>query len=280
MLFASPGEGISQPAPPRLAQLLLVFMAYSLTGWLGLCVPFESERVTLFWLPSGIALAAFYRWSPRLWPAVFVAALLLQISSGANLITNLVLATGNTLAPLCALWLLRPARCNPAQLHRTNTLCFLLLGTLGMLVSASIGGFSLNYYNQGSFESGFYTALIWWMGDSLGVFLAAPLLININRTNLDKVLQRKLDFFIVFTLSLAVGLFCFPLNNFDGSFHLPIVFTSFVCVAWAALSFGLLGSGLTTIGFSFLAIWSTVNQLGPFSLPSQQLSYWVIWIYT
>jgi diguanylate cyclase (GGDEF)-like protein/PAS domain S-box-containing protein len=279
MLFASPGEGISQPNPPRLAQLLMVFLAYSLTGWLGLCVPFESDRVTLFWLPSGIALAAFYRWSPHLWPAVFVAALALQISSGANLTTNLLLATGSTLAPLCALWLLRRAHCNLTQLHRANTICFLLLGALSMLVSATIGGFSLNHYNQGSLESGFYTALVWWMGDSLGVFLAAPVLININQVNIDKVLGRKLDFFIVFAVSLLVGLLCFPLNDFQNALHLPIVFTSFVCVAWAALSFGLLGCALTTIGFSFLAIWSTVNQLGPFALPSQQLSYWVIWIY-
>lgn len=279
MLFASPGEGISQPNPPWLAQLLMVFLAYSLTGWLGLCVPFEDDRVTLFWLPSGIALAAFYRWSPRLWPAVFAAALVLQISSGANLITNLVLATGNTLAPLSAIWLLHRANCNLTQLHRANTICFLTLGALGMLVSATIGGFTLNFYNQGSLESGFYTALIWWMGDSLGVFLAAPLLINISRANLDKVLQRKLDFFIVFTVSLLVGFLCFPFNDFQNGTHLPIVFTSFVCVAWAALSFGLLGCALTTIGFSFLAIWSTVNQLGPFALPTQQLSYWVIWIY-
>jgi len=279
MLFASPGEGISQPNPPRLAQLLMVFLAYSLTGWLGLCVPFADDRVTLFWLPSGIALAAFYRWSPNLWPAVFVAALTLQISSGADLTTNLLLATGSTLAPLFALWLLRRASCNLTQLHRANTICFLILGSSGMLVSATIGGFSLNHYNHGSLESGFYTALVWWMGDSLGVFLAAPLLININQINIDKVLGRKLDFFIVFAVSLLVGLLCFPFNDFQNGIHLPIVFTSFVCVAWAALSFGLLGCALTTIGFSFLAIWSTVNQLGPFSLASQELSYWVIWIY-
>lgn len=279
MLFASPGEGISQPNPSRLAQFLMVFLAYSLTGWLGHCVPFENDRVTLFWLPSGIALAAFYRWSPHLWPSVFAAALTLQTFSGSDLVTNLLIASGGTLAPLAALWLLRRAKCNLNQLHRTNTACFLLLGAVGMLVSAIIGGFTLNNFNQGSFESGFYTILVWWMGDSLGVFLATPLLVNINRTNIDKVLSRKLDFVVVFATSLLVGLACFPLNNFTNGLHLPIVFTSFVCVAWAALSFGLLGCALTTIGFSFLAIWSTVNELGPFHLPSQQLSYWVIWLY-
>lgn len=280
MLFASPGEGISKPNPPRLTQFLLVFLAYSLTGWLGICVPFESDRVTLFWLPSGIALAAFYRWSPHLWPAVFAAALSLQVYSGATLPVNLLLSTGNTLSPLFVLWLLRRANCNLTRLHRANTICFLLLGALGMLISACIGGFSLNHYNQGSFDDGLYTTLIWWMGDSLGVFLATPLLTNFNRASLDKMLQRKLDFFVVAAVSFAVGLCCFPLNNLDNNLHLPIVFTSFVCVAWAALSFGLLGCAFTTIGFSFLAIWSTVNQLGPFSLPSQQISYWVIWIYS
>ncbi|WP_323816317.1 EAL domain-containing protein [Cellvibrio sp. NN19] len=279
MLFAAPGEGFSPSKPSWLVQLIVVFAAYSLAGWLGLCVPFEDDRVTLFWLPSGIALAAFYRWSPRLWPAVFAAALLLQISSGANLATNLILTSGNTLAPLCTLWLLRRACCDLTQLHRANTASFLMSSSLGMLVSATIGGFTLNFYEQGSFENGVYTALIWWMGDSLGVFLATPLLVNLNRANLDKALRHKVDFFIVCTTSLVVGLCCFPLNNFDNNLHVPIVFTSFVCVAWAALAFGLFGSALTTVGFAFLAIWSTVNQLGPFALPSQQLSHWVIWIY-
>jgi len=78
---------------------------------------------------------------------------------------------------------------------------------------------------------------------------------------------------------LLIGLLCFPLNNIYNNIHLPIVFISFVCVAWAALTFGLLGCALTTIGFSFLAIWSTVNQLGPFFLLPPLLNYWVIWIY-
>lgn len=279
MLFASPREGISQPHPPRLAQLLIVFLAYGLTGWLGLCVPFENDKVTLFWLPSGIALAAFYRWSPHLWPSVFSAALLLNLYSGTSLPVNLAIAAGNTIAPLVTVWLLRRAHCDITRLHRTNTLCFLLLCALGMLISAVVAGTVLSFYHHGNLESAFHTAIVWWMGDSLGVFLAAPLLTNINRTNIDKALSRKLDLFVIITVSVLVGLLCFPFNDIQNGAHLPIVFISFVCVAWAALSFGLLGCALTTIGFSFLAIWSTVNHLGPFFLPTTQLSYWVIWIY-
>jgi diguanylate cyclase (GGDEF)-like protein/PAS domain S-box-containing protein len=280
MLFASHREGISQPNPLRLAQLIVVFLAYYLSGWLGLCVPFENDKVTLFWLPSGIAVAALYRWSPKVWPAVFIAALALNLSSGANWTVNILLTLGNTLAPLFTVWLLKQTNCNIQQLNRTNTAYFLLLCSLGMLVSATIGGITLSLYYHNNLDSAPLTGLVWWMGDSLGAFLAAPLLINISRRSIDKILIRKFDFFIVFAISLIVGLLCFPLNEFHNNIHLPIVFTSFVCAAWAALTFGLLGCALTTLGFSFLAIWSTVNQLGPFFLSDIQLSYWVIWIYT
>jgi diguanylate cyclase (GGDEF)-like protein/PAS domain S-box-containing protein len=279
MHFASPGEGISQPNPPRLAQLLIVFLAYSLTGWLGLCVPLENDQVTLFWLPTGVALAAFYRWSSLMWPAVFLAALLIQFLNGVSLASSLILATGGTFAPLFTAWLLRHAQCDLTRLNRSNTLRFMLLGASGILISALSSGFTLTS-DTGSFTDGLYIALICWMGDSLGVFLITPFLININNVNLNRVLERRLDFFTIMVISLLVGLLCFPLNNFEGDIHLPIVFTSFVCVAWAALAFGLLGCALTTIGFAFLAIWSSVNHLGPFSLPSQELGYWVIWIYT
>ncbi len=280
MLSASSAEGVAQTKPSWLARLILVFLAYSLTGWLGLCVPFENDKVTLFWLPSGIAIAALYRWSLNLWPGVFLAALALNLYTGASLLTNLSIATTSTLAPVISVLLLRWAKCNITYLHRANTLCFLTLGSMGMLVSAIGGGLALSAHQHQSLETTAFIVLVWWMGDSLGVFLATPLLANINQAHINKIRTRSLDFIIVFAISLIVGVLCFPLNNYADNIHLPIVFTSFVCVAWAALSFGLLGSALTTMGFSFLAIWSSVHHLGPFALPDWQLSYWVIWIYS
>lgn len=280
MLSASSAEGVSQAKRSWLARLTLVFLAYSLTGWLGLCVPFENDKVTLFWLPSGIAVAALYRWSLNLWPGIFFAALTLNLFTGSSLLTNLSIATTSTLAPIASVLLLRWAKCNITHLHRTNTLCFLTLGSLGMLISAVGGGLALSTHLHQPMETTLLMILVWWMGDTLGVFLATPLLANINQIHIDKIRSRSLDFIIVFAISLIVGVLCFPLNNYGDNIHLPIVFSSFVCVAWAALSFGLPGSALTAMGFSFIAIWSSVHHLGPFALPDWQLSYWVIWIYT
>lgn len=273
------GKGFPPLGKPRHVQFILVLLAYFLTGWLGLLVPFENEKVTLFWLPSGIALAAFYRWSPKLWPSVFLAALLINCTNSTDHLMNILLAAGNTLSPLATLWLLRHFKCDLYRLNRTNTVYFLIIGALGMTVSALVGGALLGLQHNLPLDKAAYIALAWWMGDSLGVFLAVPLLVNANKDYIDKVSARKVDFLIVISVSLIVGLICFPLNSFDNGNHLPIVFTTFVCIAWASLWFGLFGSGVTTIGFCFLAIWSAVNQWGPFVLSDMTLSFWLIWGY-
>ncbi|RYZ31346.1 MAG: hypothetical protein EOP49_39115, partial [Sphingobacteriales bacterium] len=125
-----------------------------------------------------------------------------------------------------------------------------------------------------------YTFLAWWMGDSLGAMLAAPFLIGLNVENLSKLFEKRIETLCIFAISFFVALVCFPLNNVGNNLHLPIVFTSFICVAWAALRLGLVGSALCTIGFSFIAIWSTVHQLGPFTATALPISYYLIWLYS
>jgi diguanylate cyclase (GGDEF)-like protein len=255
-------------------------LAYIFTGWLGLNVPFEAGKVTLFWLPSGIAVGALYRWSSKIWPGIFIGALLINLWAGAPLFTNVIIAAGNTLGPLATLFLLRRFNCHLHNLQRPTALIFLATVSVGMLIPAAIGGTAVMLVNNISFENArFAIYLPWWMGDSLGILLAAPLLINITDANSHKLLAQKNSVFLALLASFAVAFLCFPFNNFENH-ALPIVFTTFVCVAWSALAFGLLGGALSTIGFSFIAIWSTVHHLGPFNFSDIRINYWLIWIYT
>lgn len=280
MPFARSAEEPPKTASVKLTQFLILSLAYFSTAWLGLLVPFENEKVTLFWLPSGIAAAAFYRWGAKLWPSVFIAALLINMTTGNNYVTNLLLSIGSTLSPLLTVWLLRRFHCDLTRLNRRNTFRFLLFSALGMTISALIGSSILGIQHQLSLQASAHIGLAWWMGDSLGVFLVMPFLVNMNRDYLDKVKTSKLTFTLVISVSLVIGLICFPLNNFDTNSHLPIVFTSFICIAWATLRFGLFGSAITTIGFCFMAIWATVNNWGPYALPSNMtLSFGLIWVY-
>lgn len=262
-------------------RLLLIIAAYTFTGWLGLQVPFVTDKVTLFWLPSGIAVAALYRWSFKLWPGVFIAALIINFLVGsASLSTNLIISAGNTLGPLAGALLLRIFAYDTNKLSHTSALIFPLLAGVCMLIPAITGTAALVVLHDVPAENGLNIFLAWWMGDSLGVLLVSPLLIYISTSNLRALQHQKFQVFLTFSISFIVGLICFPLNKLLSGSHLPIVFISFVCVAWAALSLGLLGTALTTLGFSFLAVWSTVNHLGPFSAHKLNASYWLIWTYT
>jgi integral membrane sensor domain MASE1 len=54
------------------------------------------------WPPSGIALAALLLYGVRLWPAVWVAALLANLDIGSPWLPACAIATGNTLEALAA----------------------------------------------------------------------------------------------------------------------------------------------------------------------------------
>jgi diguanylate cyclase (GGDEF)-like protein/PAS domain S-box-containing protein len=278
MQLVPPEQGTSKPGITRLIRILIIIFAYVTTGWLGLCVPFAIAKITLFWLPSGIAIAALYRWSINIWPGIFLGALIVNLLTGGSLTSNAIIAVGNTLGPIATLLLLRRFNCQISALHHANALCFFLIATLSMLIPAAVGGLALISTNVAGMDH--YTFLAWWMGDSLGALLAAPFLIGVTKENVTKFLNQKAETLAIFSISFVVALICFPLNNFGNDLHLPIVFTSFICVAWAALRLGLLGSALCTIGFSFIAIWSTAHNLGPFTEVDAHVSYYLIWLYS
>ncbi len=280
MQLAPPKLGILVPDSSRLIRIAILMSAYALTGWLGLSVPFAASKVTLFWLPTGIAIAALYRWSIHVWPGIFLGALIVNTYIGAGLATNFMIAFGNTLGPVVALLLLKYFKCQITSMHRANALCFFMIAITSMLIPAAIGCISLittteiPNINQ-------HTLLAWWMGDSLGALLAAPFLIGITTDSVANLRNQKAETLAILAVSFLVALICFPFNNFGGDdLHLPIVYTGFICVAWAALRLGLLGSAICTIGFSFMAVWSTVNGLGPFSVTDIHISYYLIWLYS
>src|SRR5256885_12493514 len=64
---------------PYLTRLLLVFVAYSIGGTLGLAVPFTNGNVSPVWPPAGIALAAILFWGYGMWPGIALGAFLVNL---------------------------------------------------------------------------------------------------------------------------------------------------------------------------------------------------------
>ena len=88
-------------------RFVVVIVAYVAFGQLGLTGPYKSSIATLLWLPSGIAVGAFMCWGRVTIPAIFIAAMSVELSLGIPLVPSFSIAIGNTLAPLCTAFLLK-----------------------------------------------------------------------------------------------------------------------------------------------------------------------------
>jgi integral membrane sensor domain MASE1 len=84
----------------RLRGLLLfiaVAAAYVGAGKLGLSLAVVHPSATAVWAPTGIVLAAFLRLGYGVWPAIFIAAFLVNVTTAGSIATSIGTALGNTL---------------------------------------------------------------------------------------------------------------------------------------------------------------------------------------
>src|SRR3954469_16065152 len=93
-----------------LVQLGVVAAAYYIAAKLSLRISLVGGVVTPIWPPTGIAVVALLGFGLRVWPAVTLAALLVNLPINDAAGSAVLIAAGNTASPLLAAWLLRVSR--------------------------------------------------------------------------------------------------------------------------------------------------------------------------
>src|SRR5213595_3030062 len=78
---------------------------YFIAGKLGLMLASLHASASPVWPPAGIALAGSLLLGYRAWPAVFIGAFLVNVTTAGNVATSFAIATGNTLEALVGAWL-------------------------------------------------------------------------------------------------------------------------------------------------------------------------------
>ncbi len=260
-------------------RLIFLALAYFVTGWLGLKMPYGDQHITLVWLPTGIAMAALLRWGGSVWPGVYIGSFLVNLSIGAPWPVALGIAVGNTLAPLVtAQWLER--RAFQPEFHRQHDVgLFITAACLGMMVSATGGVAILNLSGLMPLEATPSAWLSWWMGDSVGVLLAAPLLLSLTRKNIARLSRDRRALLLWLMFAVPVAWFAFGQDYEKLGRSLPLAFLTLPLFAWAALRFGVTGSALAGLGFSLVAAWSTAMGHGTFAIPDPHTSLFLLWAY-
>jgi len=172
-------------------RLLLIYTAlpvsYIITGRLGLFLAVSPGYATAVFLPAGIAITAMFMAGSATLPATFFSSLLLNVWIGYSLTHHfdttsvgvaLIIALASVLQAAFGGAVLRKALGYPAPLDNPrDLLLFLLLSPIFCLTSAScsLGGMlALGAVQREELAVNWMT---WWIGDTLGVLVALPLML-------------------------------------------------------------------------------------------------------
>ncbi|HTO74841.1 MAG TPA: EAL domain-containing protein [Thermoanaerobaculia bacterium] len=261
-----------RPTPAVIAALTVVYFA---AGKLGLTLAFLNASATPVWPPTGIALAALLLLGFRVWPAIFVGAFFVNLTTAGGIGSSLGIAAGNVLEALLGAWLVqRFAGGRHAFDRPRNVFKFSLLAGLGAtMVSASIGVATLAFSGLARPADDPSIWLTWWLGDATGAMVVTPALVLWYTRPASPWARRRFpEAAGLFVLLLAVGGLVFggllptPNKNY------PLEFLCLPLLVWAAFRFGQREAALASLVLAALAIVGTRAGLGPFQEASRNES--------
>src|SRR6201982_810091 len=96
---------IHSPPSSGLPVIGILAILYFVAGKLGLMLASLHASASPVWPPAGIALAALLLLGYRAWPAIFIGAFLVNVTTAGTAATSFAIATGNMLEALAGAWL-------------------------------------------------------------------------------------------------------------------------------------------------------------------------------
>src|SRR5438105_1114573 len=252
---------------PGLPVIGILTVVYFIAGKVGLMLAFLHASASPVWPPAGIALAALLVFGYRVWPAIFVGAFLVNVTTAGNVATSLAVASGNTLEAVCGAWLVNRFAGGTTVFDRPQGVFkFALAAVVSTIISPAFGVTSLALAGFADWTNYGAIWLTWWLGDTTGDLLIAPLIIlwsiaSKRRWNRREAVEVGLLLLLLFVLSEAVfcGWLTIPARNYPFPF---VVFGPIVI--WMAFRFAQRETATGIFILSAFAIWGTVHGFGPF----------------
>ncbi|MEV4937294.1 MASE1 domain-containing protein [Streptomyces zaomyceticus] len=239
---------------------LAVAVCYYVAGRLGLMGRLVVEGVvfTPIWPPTGVAVAALLLLGARVWPGIALGSFLVIASLTTPGPTTVVTVVSNTVAPLCAVLLLRRAGFRHDMARLRDGLSLVFLGGFGAMMISATAGVGLQVAKSSLDKSEFWPVwLAWWVGDTMGVLLVAPLvLVLAGSAGRFRLRRWKEAAFLGLTTLILLPMLV--LNS------MSMLFLVFPLLVWAALRFQLAGSMLCALFASVLATFEATSARGAF----------------
>jgi signal transduction histidine kinase/CheY-like chemotaxis protein len=256
---------------PTIAVLTLV---YFIAGKLGLMLAFYHRSASPVWPPAGIALAALLVVGYRVWPAIFIGALLVNATTAGNLLTSLGIATGNTLETICGAWMVNRFAGGTRVFERAQDVFkFSLACALSTLLSPTIGVSTLALGGFAEWAKYVPIWTTWWLGDAAGDLVIAPLVLlwsigSTRRWTRRDTVEVSILLLLLVVLAETVfgGWFSISARNY------PISFICGPILIWTAFRLTQRETATAIFVLSAIAIWGTLRGFGPFIMATENQS--------
>ena len=240
---------------------LLFAAIYVVAGRLGFAASAVHPVVSSAWPPSGIGLAVLLLLGFRFWPALTLGAFVLNFTHGVPPLASAAIAVGNTLEAVTAAWLLvNLAGFRPSLERLRDVLALTLIGAIGTTaISATIGTTALKLSGSAEGDSASTIWLAWYSGDAIGILIVTTFILAWSAGTRSRLTARSIGEAII----LGVVLIGSTIPLFQTPFS--YVYAIFPVTIWAAIRFGPRGAATTSFILAALAVWFTVQGVGPFA---------------
>ncbi len=268
---------------PTLPAIGVLTLIYFVAGYLSLKLAIVNPSASPVWPPAGIALAALLVFGYRVWPAIFIGAFLVNITTAGNFFTSLGIASGNALEAVCGAWLVnRFAGATQVFDRPQNVFKFALAAMISTTVSPSLGVTSIALGGFAHWSNYGQIWTTWWLGDASGDLVFAPLLLlwSIPTTQRKWHRAEVIEVSVLLLLLLVLAELVFGGWLQISARNYPVSFLCGPIVIWTAFRFTPRETATGVFILSSIAIWGTLHGFGPFVMATENRSLLMLQLWT
>ncbi|HJY53698.1 MAG TPA: MASE1 domain-containing protein [Candidatus Udaeobacter sp.] len=247
---------------------------YFIAGKLGLMLASLHASASPVWPAAGMALAALLLFGYRMWPAIFVGAFLVNVTTAGNVATSFCIALGNTLEALAGAFLVNRFAGGKNVFDRPQGVFkFAIAAAISTVLSPVFGVTSLALAGFADWANYGAIWVTWWLGDATGDLVFTPLILLWGIRL--KLCWKKGEAVEVAVLLLLLALLSAVV--FGGWLEVsaknyPIAFVCGPIVIWTAFRFTQRETATGIFILSVIALWGTLHGFGPFAEQTENQS--------
>ncbi|ABF39671.1 multi-sensor hybrid histidine kinase [Candidatus Koribacter versatilis Ellin345] len=261
-------------------QFLLLWLLYLLAIGVSDLIAYPVQDAELVWFPTGVALFFLIWWSPKLWPAVVVASLCINLApTPGDVVEAVVNGIEPALGAYIYLWVYKDRKELAGLPGNAGMLALggIVVPTLFGLLMQEIGRQPLLQLSTPEVS----TWRMWLLGDFSAVLLVVPMMAGFATGKFEPAVWTRAR--VGELASAMVALVAVTGLVFDlwedflpwadlGSELVSDAFLVVPILTWSALRFPVSVSGVAVFLSASMAMWGTQHGVGPFASHSPAIN--------